>query len=273
MALKQELAEQLENEGLKESTIYGYLIIIDKLISSGIDEISKETANKILEYIKGLKNKNTKKNYFKPILKYTKDRNPELYKKFYDEFLIVAKAKEKENKENKYTKSEKNKLVTWEDIKKLGLRKMETLNDKIFYQFIVKENLFLRLAIFNIKLKDYDENKDNYIKDGILYMNDFKNINSMGKQQFKLLKKTRELIDKVDNDLLLDIGVDKNTKTNFYKRFFKKYLGKDINNNLLRKIYVNHHDFNTLSQSKMDKKATKMLNTPGVWGEHYKKIN
>ena len=271
--LKNELENQLKKEGLKESTIYGYMVSLNKLEEAGIDKINNETADKIIKFINDMNNKNTKKNYYKPVLKYTKTRNPELYEKFYEDFKKIANSLQKDNKNNKYSKKEINNKVEWEDIRKLGLRKMKTLDDKIFYQFIVKENLFLRLAIFNIKLKDYDEDKDNYIKDGYLFMNDYKNKNSLGKQRFKLKKTTMRLINKVDDDLLLDIGIDKNTKTNFYKRFFKRHLGKEINNNLLRKIYVNHHDFNKISQNQMEKKARKMLNTPAVWGEFYKKIN
>lgn len=266
----------LLSRNLSPSTIKTYESSLRKLnkiveIKDKVDNlVVKQLA--ILKFIDTIENNESKKKILKPILNVLRDN--EKYKITYDIYLNKIKnLQDKINKKinnNKYEPKDKKNIVDWETIKNI---KPDTLSDKIFYNFIVKENLFLRLEIFNIKLKNYTEN-DNYINNGYLFMNKFKNLKSLGKLKFKLGKSTLNLIQqKEDEYLFFNYSNTQSSKTKCIQKFFQKYVGKPIGNNLLRKIFINSKQNSKLSNNQKTRKGKKMLNTLRMWDTVYKKVN
>jgi len=275
-----ELAQsELESKGLKQITIDGYIRDLTKL-RTNVKSTSKtfkyfNRTEKILTYINSVTNLNTKDNLFKPIMNILRDRPKQL--STYNIYLVESRKLRKEIqgklKENKFTKKELDNKIEWKDIVDL---KLINMNEKLYKSFIINDNLFLRLAYFSIKHKNFDKD-DNYVDKGILYMNQFKNVDSLGRQKFKLSKKTLELIklNSADDYIFTNHKISISGLSKFVSRIFKKKLNKSVNNNLLRKIYVNHilKTLPNITNKQIEEKARKMLNTFGVWISTYRKVD
>ena len=269
------LENKLTKEGLKESSIKTHISNLEKIINNtGIKKVNEKNKNKIVETIENEPiSDNTKKSRYKTLLVLL--RNEEKNKKLWEFFNVKIKETnvkvDKVLKENKFSSKELDNKVKWKDIKKI---KPKNLNEEIFLSLIVNDNLFLRLEVFNIKLDEFNETTDNYIDGPFLHMNSFKNISKLGPQKFSLSDKTTDIIEKIKGSWLMSNHViNPSGKSKWIKRFFNKNVGKEINNNLLRKIYVNKFDFNKLSGAKLDKIAKKMLNTSNTIRENYMKVN
>lgn len=266
----------LNSIDMKESTKNSHLKRI-RVLDRLLENVDNEGLRKLIRYDKVIKiinqkykNFNTRKGYYNTILMLLREMNKqgtEEHNNYKLQLIITNDNVNDVINENKYSSREKEKLIKWEDIKKIN---PIGYNHKIFYQFIVKENLFLRLKIFSIKLKDYDRKRDNYIKGKTLYLNDFKNVEAVnkGSQKFRLKKETIDLIN-FNQDYLINI----NDGTQFIKKFFKKYTKNEVNDVLLRKIYINHHLQKNLSNKKLQKKADRMLNNLSDWNTNYRKTD
>jgi len=267
----------LLSRNLAESTIKTYLNSLKNLnkVVNINDNVSRLTTKQpqIIKYISTIKNKEGQKKILKPILNVLRDNDK--YKTTYDTYLkLIKKIQlkiEKKVGQNKFTKTESSNKIEWKDITSI---KPITLTDKIFKSMLVNDNLFLRLEYFNIKLKNYTDD-DNYIKNGYLYMNSFKNIKKLGSQKFKLKKKTMDLVEQVGeiDYLFYNHNMSQPNKTRWVKNYFKRHTGKSVNNNLLRKIYVNHKLKRRLSNNVIKLYAGKMLTSIEMWNTFYKKIN
>ena len=262
--------ELIENADIKETSKTTHIKKI-KFLNKLIDNLSLKkfkNVDLVMEALdKQYPNSSSKKGYVATILTVLREADDEETRKKYNEVIKkVNKDVIKKIGKNKLNDTEKEKVVKWEDIKKI---KPRTLDDKIFYQFITGENLFLRLKIFDIKLKNYNTEKDNYIKDGKLIMNDFKNVKAVnkGRQEFKLNKKTLNLIGELDTEYLLSYS----DGGDFIRRFFNKYLGKKVNDRLLRKIWINYNLNKGYSNNTLKKKAERMLNNLSDWNNDYRK--
>jgi hypothetical protein len=281
MALNR-LKNRLEKRGLKENTIETHMrnmrIILD---GAGIKTITEKNKDKIVNFIDnerlkrgGKTSNNTKKARYKCILAYLRDgKRKKLYKEFNDIYSEISGIVDKQLGENKLKPEEKENYTEWKELKKLDQSRLNE-NQKIFLSFIFNDELFLRLSYFKIKLKNYDEDNDNYIKNGVLYMNDFKNVAKLGSQKFTLSKKTLELVKNIDNEYLFTNHSYKHpAHSSFITKLFKKTINKSLNNNLLRKIYVNSFDLGNMTNNEIDKIAKRMLNTRETLLNNYKKVD
>ena len=271
--LYQEAVRIMNNTDLSEKTkdnIPNELKFIDelKIKSSGLKKLnSKKT---IMNYLNKIyKNPRTRKTKIEAIktLLYNHNGESKLRDYYVDEANKLINPINNIKDKSEYKEEEKEKLVEWSDIVNI---KPIGLNHKIFYQFIVKEKLFLRVkGQFTIKLRNYDEDEDNYIKGNKLVINDFKNKRFIGKQEFILKPETMELVNQVEGDYLLSVikGAD------FIINFFKRYLGKKIANNLMRKIYINEVMKSNPSNEEIKKRSKRMLNSPQTWFMEYRKVN
>lgn len=277
--LKTQAEKVFADKGLKESTINNYMRNLTKIIdNAGVKSITNKTKDKIATYIDSIPNLGTRKNFYKVLTSLLVDnrKKKDVYKFFLDKLLALNPQITKKLKKNKFKDKELENKVEWKDIKKI---KMEDLTDdmKIVFSMIKNDNLFLRLEYFTIKLKNFDKDNDNYIEGNTLVMNKFKNVKEFGAQRFRLSKKTMSLVKKRgEQEYLLDShSLAQSSKSEFISRMFKKGLGKPINNNLLRKIYINEvlKKFNKMTNEQLEKKARRMLNTPQMWIEIYRKVD
>lgn len=270
---------KLEKQNIKSITIDGYMNSLTKIRtnvkSKSIGIKYFKLTDKILTYLDTIKNTNTRLNLMKPILNLLK-REPKLqdtYQIYLSKFNEWKLINNKDKGENKFTEKELKDKVEWKDIVNIKPKK---LNDKIFLSLLVNDNLFLRLAFFSIKLDEYNTTTDNYIDGPFLFMNDFKNVKTLGPQKFNLSDKTTDIIKEIKGSWLMsNHNLTNPNKSAWVKRIFNKYLKKSVNNNLLRKIYINHILLNKpkLSNNEIDKLARKMLNTRATWEDTYRKVN
>lgn len=280
MTLITKLQTKLENEGLKESSIKTHIRNLQKIINeTGIKKINEKNKNKVVKGIeemtfegKSISN-NTKASRYKTLLVLLRndDNKKELWS-FYNQILKEkAKLINNKQKENKFTEKEIDNLIKWKKIKKI---KTSNLNEKIFHSLLVNDNLFLRLEVFNIKLDEYNTTTDNYINGSFLFMNDFKNVAKLGKQKFDLSNKTTDIIEEIKGSwLMTNHATTHSNKSMWIKNFFFKRTGKKINQNLLRKIYINEVLKKNLSTNQFEELARKMLNTFTTWNNNYRKVN
>ena len=276
MTLTSQIPKILSNSDLSESSIQSIqnqLKFIDEIKSIKTKGIKKLNSKKTImrELNKKYDKPRTIKTKIEAIKTLLLNHNGESkLRDFYvEQSNIIRKQVENIVNENKLTTKEKDNIVEWKDIVDIK-DKLIKLDHKIIYQFIVEEKLFLRLAIFDIKLKNFDKDNDNYIKDDKLVMNDFKNVKSYGSQIFKLKKSTLDLINQVKGDKLFNLTIDQ--KKRFINNMFKKYLQKPINNNLLRKIYINEVMKDKLTNNEIKTKARRMLNSYDMWVKDYRKL-
>ena len=273
-----ELAEnKLRSRDIKEITIKGYMNSL-RNIRSGVKSTSKglkffKRTEKIITYMDSIDNIQSRMNLMKPILNLLKDE-PKLQDTYQIYLLKLREYKEihmNKQKENKFTDKEIKNISKWKDIKNI---KPSSLDEKVFHSLLVNDNLFLRLEYFSIKLENFNRDTDNWIDGDNLVMNNFKNVKSLGPQKFKLSQKTTDIIDDIRGDwLMTNHNMSQPNRTRWIKNFFKRNTGKDINNNLLRKIFVNEVLKKNLSTNQLEKIARKMLNTFATWNDNYRKVN
>jgi hypothetical protein len=275
--LTEKMINHFNNQDLADRTKEQYIRNTKKLIeNTEIKTFTDKTKDKVINYIETFSNKGTRKNYYKPILNYLRDNKRK--KKIYEFYRM--KIKELEGKiqdelgENKYKIKEKENKVEWKTIIDIDMSKLND-EEKLFMSFIINDNLFLRLAVMTIKKRDYDEEKDNYIKGKVLYMNDFKNKRYIGSQKFNLSKKTLDLVKKLDYDGYVFSRHNSSNKvqSTFVSRMFNKALGKKITQTLLRKIYINEMLGRGLSNNELENRAKKMLNNLNMWNTTYRKVD
>jgi hypothetical protein len=274
-ALLTTLHDKINSLKLADSTKKTYKLTLNSLFFNYPDLTINDITNpkkmgKLIDDMKTKKNKpismSSKKSVYKVLFNITTGEVKEIYRE------IVKSDKMREKHRDKYTPVEKTNLVSWDNIKAI---KPDTLEHKIFHSFITVDNLFLRLEYFNIKLKDYNIEKDNYINNKKLYLNNHKTSNKIGVQVFILKKKTLDLIEQVDNEYLFsNHNTPTSSKSRWVVSFFRKYLEKDINNNLLRKIYINEiiNKFNVLTTKQIHILAKRMLNSVETWINVYKRL-
>lgn len=272
-----QLTEQTFNgKNLRPLTIKTYQRDLTKLrdnvrsTSKGLKYFNR--TEKIKTYLNTIENLNSRNNVLKPILNLLKN-NPKFtdtYNFYLSMMREIRTNIDNKQKDNKFTKKEKDNHADWKDIKKI---KPVGNNEKIYHSLLVNDNLFLRLIVFDIKLDEYNESTDNYIDGPFLYINDFKNMKSLGPQKFNLSNKTTDIIEDIKGSwLMTNHAILNSGKSKWIKRFFNKKLGKEINNNLLRKIYINEVLKKNLSTNQLEKIALKMLNTFATWNMNYRKI-
>jgi hypothetical protein len=275
--LTEKMTNHFNNQNLANGTKNLYIKYTKSLIdNTEIKAFTDKTKDKVVNFIETRKSDSQKKDYYKPILNYLRDnkRKKKIYEFYVMKIKEIGKKIDDELKENKYKIKEKENKVEWKEIINIDMSKLND-EEKLLMSFIINDNLFLRLAVMTIKKRDYDEEKDNYVKGKVLHMNDFKNKNKLGSQKFTLSKKTLDLVKKMDNDeYLFSRGLSsKKVQSTFISRTFNKALGKKINNNLLRKIYINEMLKSNLSNKELEGKARRMLNTLNMWNSVYRKVD
>lgn len=268
---------KLTAKGLKPLSIKTYQRDLTKLRNNVISTSKTlkyfKRTEKIKTYLDTIDNLNTRNNVLKPILTLLRDESK--FKDTYEFYSVIMRdirtKIETKKKENKFTKKEKDNLTKWKEIKKI---KPSNLDEEIFLSLLINDNLFLRLEYFDIKLDEYNTTTDNYIDGPFLYMNSFKNVKTFGPQKFDLSDETTDIIERIKGSwLMTNHNILRSSRSNWISNFFKKHLNKSINNNLLRKIYVNEVLKKNLSTNKLDKIARKMLNTFNTWNNNYRKVN
>ena len=270
---------KLNTRNIKQITINGYMnglrnLRINVKSTSKTIKFFKRT-DKIKVYLDSVENLNTRKNILKPILNLLKDE-PKLQDTYQFYYLINKDLVNKINKkigENKFTKKETKNKITWLDVINI---KPEGLDEKIYHSLLVNDNVFIRLEHFNIKLDEYDEKTDNYIDGPFLFMNSFKNVKSFGPHKINLSDETTDIIENIRGSWLVsNHGISQSGRGKWITRFFKKRTGKSVNNNLLRKIYINHvlKSLPNITNNQITERAKKMLNSKETWINTYRKVN
>lgn len=200
---------------------------------------SLKDTDKIDNYIKDLKPA-TQKLFLVPLYQFTK------LKYYQDKYLNINKDLFKNQKDNKLTNKEKDNLISYKEFKKLKIKRKENEYKHILLE-LIKLPFTPRLEYRNIRFGK-DDNKNNWIdlENKQIIINDYKTKNKHGKIVYELptkkiindLKKHKRFLK--DNDYLLGREYSSNVFSKYLTNLMKEVSGKNINNNLLRKIKGNH---------------------------------
>lgn len=197
------------------------------------------------------KNASQRKVYWKALIRITD--NNDKYKKEFDEDIVV------ENEmRNKQEKTEKQ-IESWTTKKEIDDKYKEYFEkyNKLFDKEEITNNEYQKLqqlviiTIYSqlegaprlmefteMKIKNYDESKDNYYKNGYFYYNKFKTIKSEKKQSEKLNTNVKSIIDKfilynTTDYLLIDNKLNKLRNIQLNQRI-NKLFNKKVGANGLR---------------------------------------
>lgn len=158
---------------------------------------------------------------------------------------VYIKNREKNEKNEKETKN-------WIDYEELKIYCLKLLDENLNQDAMIIASYVLIPPIRNdwnsIKIKKYNKDKDNFIKDDILTLNKYKTSKTYGKIEFPLpklyLKYFHVFLKSLKENqeyLFVDRKMNYYQKNNFSKRiiriFKRKYPDKNLNIQLLRKIF------------------------------------
>jgi len=217
-------------------------------------------AQKVMKTLEDIKY-NVRKTYLSAIVAISKGENEKIVASYHQLMMSDADHYNTEQKENKMTEHQKENWMSWADIQE----KRDKLKDRVWWVFgdanPDRENL-LELQKYIItccytlisprrakdfaemKIREYDEAKDNFYHKGVFTFNDYKTSRFYGKQTVKV-PKTLELmlgrwIKKVPADqefLFTDYDGKKLTSSTIGKILISVFK-KKVSVNMLRHAYI-----------------------------------
>lgn len=301
---RQNILKELNKKDLSENTKETYIKNLLKVRELGnfkqytINMFKK--AEDIIDVLKEHYEPNTQQTIIGSILGLLKGNN-----KFDDEYLLYrerngALLKRISDKRdlNKLSDKEKMNNEEWNELKKVMLSKalkdnnskVNDFNDSILTSLYFNDEIIPRLEFASVKLNNFNKESDNFIEGNKITFNKFKNVKSLGSQTFKLSSKTKKLIQdfknfrkskNINDDFLFisqrtNKGFINKKFSDFIIGYFKRYTGKSINNNLLRKIYtdylVNKPGYSKLTNAERKKMHIRLLHLPETANSVYRKV-
>lgn len=262
---------------LSESSITTYTSMFRNLMNKmGKDEdYIMKNPTEVIKYLKD-KNKNTIKNVLAMMVSLTDND------KYREEMMKQSDILKSERKEQKKTDKQSDNWMDWLQIvdvfnamykRTMPLLKKAKLTEKDKTE--VMDMLLLAVYVLipprrskdyaEMKLRNYDEKRDNYYKGGKFYFNQYKTGKFYGKQDVVLPPKLKRMVSmwmaKQDGDYMF---FDKNKKpytnvkiTNRLNSIF----GKNISSTMLRHIYLSHYYKDMPSLKEMGELAENMGHT------------
>lgn len=259
---------------LAESSVITYTSMMKNLMKK-MDKDMKfilKNPEKVIEFLKQM-NPHTRKSMLAMLVSLTDND------KFREEMIKDADVMKSELQKQERTDKQKENWMDWQEIENrfnilykrtMPLLKKETWNKNELEELV---NLIL-LACYvlipprrsqdyaNLKVRNYDEKTDNYLKKGKFFFNKYKTQKFYGKQEVALPPKLKSLIvkwmTKHNNDYLL---FDKNGQpltnvkiTNRLNRIFDK----KISSSMLRHIYLSNLYKNMPPLKQMEETANDM---------------
>jgi len=128
-----------------------------------------------------------------------------------------------------------------------------------------------------MKIKNIDKTKDNYIKGNNLVFNIYKTSKQKGQQILAIPKELKSILNKwvKINDteyLLFDNKMNKLTSVKINQRF-KKLLGKNYSVNMFRKLFLSDKYSDTMEQMKDLEKDMEKMGSSKSQVNHYVKVD
>jgi len=286
-SLKEVLKDKRPN--LSDKSINTYASVLKTIMKNMKFDTVKQLDNdkKVLEYLAEMK-PNTRKTRLSALFVLTEN---EAYKKnmledvnAYNNSMKSQTKNDKEN-ENWITKDEL--FEIYNNLKKdtnvLFRKKNKNMADLQDIQAFVMLSLFTLLPprramdYSEMKIKNIDKTKDNYIKGNNLVFNIYKTSKQKGQQILAIPKELKSILNKwvKINDteyLLFDNKMNKLTSVKINQRF-KKLLGKNYSVNMFRKLFLSDKYSDTMEQMKDLEKDMEKMGSSKSQVNHYVKVD
>ena len=200
-------------------------------------------------------------------------------KEYRDKMIEYCNAVNKNYKEQKLNDKQKEHRITFDEVKSKveenlnNLKNNPTLeNYKLYLASAFSSGIYSpprRSEFCNVKIKDYDIDKDNYLLKKKIIFNQYKTSKKFGSQTYDIANEILPILKKylkVNNSDYLFPKTDNKTVMNNsdYNRLLNRAFGKNISVDALRSIYLSHKYKDIPSYNDMEETATKMghsLNT------------
>lgn len=235
------------------------------------------------------------KDYYSPIINVLElvKANQDIIKKYQDELIKQAEQEYEKREQNILTKTEKERLMTIDEINEkfdaYNTDTPEELMYKLIVAFYFKDDLIPRNNLSTIKITNKDDNLDkdyNYLlvdkdmKPKEIIMLNYKTRNTYGEQRFKITDTLKSLLmeymkrfNKENGDFLFSTESGYEIKSNTFlyviKKAMESVLGLPLNIDLIRSILIN--DFYTGKPKSIQQKkefARRLLHSPLVSQEY-----
>ncbi len=274
---------------LSDKSINTYASVLKTIMKNMKFDTVKQLDNdkKVLDYLKDFP-PNTRKTRLSALFVLTGN---EEYKKnmledvnAYNNSMKTQTKNDKEN-ENWITKDELFEIYNAlkKDTNVLFRKKTKTMADLQDIQSFVMLSLFVLLPprramdYSEMKIKDIDKTKDNFIKGSNLVFNIYKTSKQKGQQTLAIPKELKSILNKWvkinDTDyLLFDNKSSKLTSVKINQRF-KKLFGKNFSVNMFRKLFLSDKYADTMEQMKDLEKDMVKMGSSKSQVNHYVKVD
>jgi site-specific recombinase XerD len=273
---KQELIKQIKQnrKNLSDNSIKTYISSLTSINKKMDGEKTLEwydkNAKNIIEFLdKGNSNSKTSKTVLSSIFVLTGN------KEIHDKMISLSNEVNEQYKSNKKTQKQEQNWITSDKIKDiyqdyynktLKIIKQRIIN-KYDTELIVKYLLlaFLSGSLFPprrsldfalLKIKNYDEDVDNYYKKGVCYFNNYKTKNVYGKQSILLPKPLDDIIKKWSKinptDFMLFSSNGQPLTSSQITKILNDIFNMNVSTSMLRHIFLSDKYTNVEEQMKQD---------------------
>jgi hypothetical protein len=213
---------------------------------------------KVLKHLESIKF-NVRKTILSALVCISKDEKPAVVELFRKQMMDDAQKYNTQEKENKMSDTQRENWISWEDVTKT----LEKWKEKVAWilksESADRENLlelqkYVLLSCYvlipprrakdfcEMKVKDYDTEKDNYYLKGTFHFNDYKTAKFYGHQSVKVPKALELLLNKwmkknPGDYLFSDYEAKKLTSSNISK-MLNSVFKKNVSVNMLRHSYI-----------------------------------
>ena len=285
------LKEGIRNKrpNLSDKSINTYASVLKTIMKNMKFDTVKQLNNdkKVLEYLKEMK-PNTRKTRLSALFVLTE--NEEYKKNMLEDVNAYNDSLKSQTKNDKETENWLTKQQLFEiynalkkDTNVLVRKKNKTMTDLQDIQLFVMLSLFVLLPprraldYSEMKIRNIDKTKDNFIKGNNLVFNIYKTSKQKGQQLLAIPKNLKSILNKWvkinDTDyLLFDNKSNKLTSVKINQRF-KKLLGKDYSVNMFRKLYLSTKYSDTMEQYQELERDMVSMGSSKSQVNHYVKID
>ena len=274
---------------LSDKSINTYASVLKTIMKNMKFDNVKQLNNdkKVLEYLAEMK-PNTRKTRLSALFVLTEN---EAYKKNMLEDVnaynnsMKSQTKNDKETENWITKDELFKIYNnlKKDTNVLFRKKNKNMSDLQDIQAFVMLSLFVLLPprraldYSEMKIKNIDKTKDNYIKGNNLIFNIYKTSKQKGQQIIEVPKQLKSILNKwvkinTTDYLLFDNKGGKLTSVKINQRF-KKLFGKNFSVNMFRKLFLSTKYADTMEQMKNLEKDMEKMGSSKSQVNHYVKTD
>ena len=285
--LKDVLKEKRPN--LSDKSINTYASVLKTIAKNMEFDNIKDLDNdkKVLDYMKDMK-PNTRKTRLSALFVLTEN---EAYKKHMLEDVnaynnsMKSQVKNDKEIENWITKDELFEIYNTlkKDTNVLFRKKNKKMADLQDIQSFVMLSLFVLLPprramdFSELKIKNIDKTKDNFIKGSNLVFNIYKTSKHKGQQILAIPKELKSILNKwikinTTDYLLFDNKGNKLTSVKINQRF-KKLFGKSFSINMFRKLYLSDKYADTMTEMKNLEKDMVSMGSSKSQVNHYVKVD